>query len=116
MEGFILYLPDFERAFGPVEQNFGMIWVLALSDSRPRAAIFVSKYDHCLVDLLHRQRNGELACDFPLMISNHEDAKRHADFFGVPFHHIPVSNASKSEDETKQVERLDAHNNALLVL
>src|SRR5258708_12275300 len=93
-----------------------MNWVLAPGNRRPGVAIFVSKYDHCLVDLLHRQRNGELACDFPLMISNHEDAKRHADFFGVPFHHIPVSKENKSEAETKQIELLYAHNIDLVVL
>src|ERR1700693_140930 len=73
---------------------------------RSRLAIAVSKHDHCLVDLLHRQRNGEFACDFPLMISNHPDAKRHADFFGVPFHHIPVSKENKSEAEAQQLELL----------
>ena len=58
-----------------------MNWRLAHSTDRPRLAIFVSKYDHCLVDLLYRQRNGELACEIPLIISNHADAQRHADFY-----------------------------------
>jgi formyltetrahydrofolate deformylase len=116
LDGFRLDLRDFDGAFGPVAHKFGMNWVLALSDRRPRVAIFVSKYDHCLVDLLHRQRNGELACDFPLMISNHPDAKRHADFFGVPFHHIPVSKESKPQAEAQQIELLYAHNIDLVVL
>src|ERR1700722_11365590 len=116
LEDFRLDLRDFDGAFGPVAHKFGMNWVLNRGDRRPRVAILVSKYDHCLVDLLHRQRNGELACDFPLMISNHPDAKRHADFFGVPFHHIAVSKENKSEAEAKQIELLYAHNIDLVVL
>src|SRR5258708_25945572 len=116
LDGFRLDLHDFDGAFGPVAHEFGMNWVLALSDRRPRVAIFVSKYNHCLVDLLHRQRNGELACDFPLMISNHADAKKHADFFGVPFHHIPVSKENKSEAEARQIELLSGNNIDLVVL
>ena len=116
LEGFRLELRDFDGAFGPVAHKFGMNWVLALGNRRPRVAIFVSKYDHCLVDLLHRQRNGELACDFPLMISNHADAKKHADFFGVPFHHIPVSKENKSEAEARQLELLSSNNIDLVVL
>ncbi len=116
LNGFRLALDDFDGAFGPVAHKFGMNWVFALGDRRPRVAIFVSKFDHCLVDLLHRQRHGELACDFPLMIGNHPDAKRHADFFGVPFCHIPVSKESKSEAEAQQIELLYAHNIDLVVL
>ncbi len=116
LEGFRLELRDFDGAFGPVAHKFGMNWVLALGNRRPRVAIFVSKYDHCLVDLLHRQRNGELACDFPLMISNHADAKKHADFFGVPFHHVPVSKENKSEAEARQLELLSSNNIDLVVL
>ena len=116
LDSFRLDLKDFDGAFGPVAHKFGMNWVLALSNRRPRVAILVSKYDHCLVDLLHRQRNGELTCDFPLMISNHLDAKRHADFFGVPFHHIPVSKENKSQAEAQQMELLFANNIDLVVL
>ena len=116
LDSFRLDLKDFDGAFGPVAHKFGMNWVLALSNRRPKVTIFVSEYDHCLVDLLHRQRNGELTCDFPLMISNHLDAKRHADFFGVPFHHIPVSKENKSQAEAHQMELLFAHNIDLVVL
>jgi formyltetrahydrofolate deformylase len=116
LEGFRLDLKDFDGAFGPIAHKFGMNWGIALGSRRPRVAIFVSKYDHCLVDLLYRQRSGELACDFPLMISNHIDAQRHADFYGVPFHHIPVSKENKAEAEAQQLELLAAHNIDLVVL
>jgi formyltetrahydrofolate deformylase len=93
-----------------------MNWCIALGNYRPRVAIFVSKYDHCLVDLLYRQRNGELACDFPLMISNHPDAKRHADFYGIPFHVIPVSKENKGEAEGRELELLKERKVDLIVL
>jgi formyltetrahydrofolate deformylase len=116
LEGFRLDLQDFDRAFGPVAHKFGMNWVIALGHYRPRVAIFVSRFDHCLVDLLYRQRNGELACDFPLIISNHPDTKRHADFYGVPFHHIPVSKENKPQAEAQQLELLRESQIDLVVL
>jgi formyltetrahydrofolate deformylase len=91
-------------------------WVIRLGNYRPRVAIFVSKYDHCLVDLLYRQRNGELACDFPLMISNHPDAKRHADFYHIPYHHIPLTKENKAEAEGQQIELLRANEIDVVVL
>jgi len=116
LEGFRLAPRDFDEAFGPVAHKFGMNWALALSNQRPRVAIFVSKYDHCLVDLLQRQRNGELHCDFPLIVSNHADAKRHADFFNVPFVHIPVSKENKAAAEQQQIALLYEHKIDLVVL
>ena len=93
-----------------------MNWCIALGNYRPRVAIFVSKYDHCLVDLLYRQRNGELACEIPLIISNHVDAKRHADFHGVPFHHIFVSKENKQQAEARQLELLQVNKIDVAVL
>jgi formyltetrahydrofolate deformylase len=116
LDGFRLGMDDFDGAFGPIAHKFGMNWALKLGNVRPRVAIFVSKYDHCLVDLLYRQRNGELRCDFPLMISNHDDVKKQADFYGVPLHVIPVTKTNKSEAEGKQRELLEAHTIDLVVL
>jgi formyltetrahydrofolate deformylase len=116
LEGFRLNLQDYDGAFGPIAHKFGMNWVIRLGSYRPRVAIFVSKYDHCLVDLLYRQRNGELACDFPLMISNHPDAKRNADFYHIPYHIIPVTKENKPEAEAQQIELLRANDIDLVVL
>lgn len=116
LEGFRLDLKDFDGAFGPIAHKFGMNWVLRMGNYRPRVALFVSKYDHCLVDLLYRQRNGELACDFSVMISNHMDAKRHADFYGVPFHCIPVTKENKQEAEARQIALLRDNEIDLVVL
>ena len=116
LTGFRLDLKDFEGAFGPIAHKFGMNWVMRLGNYRPRVALFVSKHDHCLVDLLYRQRIGELACEFPLMISNHPDAKRHADFYGVPFYCIPVTKENKPEAEAQQLALLHQHQIDLAVL
>jgi formyltetrahydrofolate deformylase len=113
---FKLPLPQFASKFSPIAEKFSMHWRLAISSHRPRVAIFVSRFDHCLVDLLYRQRNGELACDFPLIISNHPDAKRHADFYGINYHHIPVTKENKRDAEARELELLRANNIDLIVL
>ena len=113
---FRLDLKDFAGAFGPIAQKFGMNWTIRLGNYRPRVALFVSKHDHCLVDLLYRQRIGELACDFPLMISNHPDAQRHADFYGVPFYCVPVTKENKAEAEAEQIRLIRQHKIDLIVL
>ena len=116
LDGFALDLKDFPGAFGPIAAKFGMNWRIALGSYRPRVALFVSKYDHCLVDLLYRHRNGELACDFPLMISNHPDAKRHADFYGIPYYIFPITREIKAQVEEQERELLESHQIDLLVL
>ena len=70
---FDIDLADFGKHFSPIAEKFQMTWRLAQSSHRPRMIILVSKYDHCLVDLLYRHHSGELACDIPLIISNHPD-------------------------------------------
>jgi formyltetrahydrofolate deformylase len=116
LEGFRLKLDEFDEAFGPIAHKFGMNWSIALASQRPRVAIFVSKYDHCLVDLLYRQRNGELHCDFSLMISNHADAKHHAEFYRVPYYEIPVSKENKPQAEAQQLELMERYQIDLVVL
>lgn len=116
LNGFALKLEDFPREFAPIADKFSMHWRLAVSTHRPRVAIFVSKFDHCLVDLLYRQRNGELACEIAMIVSNHPDAKRHADFYGIAYHHIPVTKESKQEAEARELALLRENNIDLIVL
>ena len=101
--GFDINLEDFAKHFEPIAQKFGMDWRLARPGQRPRMAILVSKFDHCLVDLLYRHKIGELACDIPLIISNHPDNQRLAEFYGIPYFVVPVSKDSKREAEQKQI-------------
>jgi formyltetrahydrofolate deformylase len=113
---FKLNAAEFTRGFAPIADRFQMRWRLERSSLPHRVALLVSKHDHCLVDLLYRHQSGELACEIPLVISNHADAKRWADFYGVPFHHIPVETGNKAEVEAKQLDLLREHNIDLIVL
>jgi formyltetrahydrofolate deformylase len=92
-------LADFSKHFSPIAEKFKMKWRLAQSWQRPRMIIFVSKYDHCLVDLLYRQQSGELACDIPLIISNHPDNRRLADFYKIPYTVVSVAKDNKQQAE-----------------
>ena len=92
-------LADFGRLFAPIADKFKMKWRLAQWSQRPRMIIFVSKYDHCLVDLLYRQQSGELACDIPLIISNHPDNQRLADFYKIPYSVVSVAKDNKQQAE-----------------
>lgn len=116
LAGFEFDLKDFPQWFAPIAEELSIRWRITRSNYRPRVAILVSKYDHCLVDLLYRQRIGELACEIPLMISNHPDAKRHADFHDIPYQLIPVTKENKLEAEKRQLELLRQNNIELVVL
>jgi formyltetrahydrofolate deformylase len=116
LSGFQIEMRDFAPHFAPIADRLNMTWQIALSSDPLRVAVFVSKYDHCLVDLLYRWHTGELACEIPLIISNHPDAKRHADFYGVPFHAIEVTKENKAVAERRQRELLEQHQVDLVVL
>jgi formyltetrahydrofolate deformylase len=101
-----------ERALGEVAERFGMTWQLAWEGVRKRVAIFVSKYDHCLWDLLLRHRAGELLCDIPLIVSNHEDLRPIAVQFGARFECFPITKDNKRAQEQRELalmreERID---------
>jgi formyltetrahydrofolate deformylase len=116
LSGFLMDPREFPVLFEPIATKFRMRWRLAFSANRPRLAIFVSKQDHCLVDLLYRQRSGELACEIPLIISNHKDASRHADFYDIRFEQIPIDADTKPQAERRQMELLRQHKVELIVL
>ena len=113
---FDIDLADFARHFDPIAKRFHMTWRLAQSARRPRMAILVSKYDHCLADLLYRHRSGELTCEIPLIISNHPDNKPIADFYGIPFETVPVVKEQKQVAEQKILDLLKQHNPDFIVL
>lgn len=100
-----LPLSDLAWHFAETAKKFEMQWRVALSDVRPRLAILVSKYDHCLVDLLYRHQSGELACDIACIISNHSDSQSIADFYHVPFYLVPVTKENKVAAE-RQIRAL----------
>jgi formyltetrahydrofolate deformylase len=116
LTGFTLDMNAFSAAFQPIADLFEMTWKVSLSSHQQRVAIFVSKYDHCLVDLLYRHKSGELKCDIPLIISNHEDCRALAEFYGVEYHVIQVNNDNKAEAEAKKKALLDEKKIDLIVL
>ncbi len=116
LTGFDFDLADFPAVFGPIAERYSLRWKLARSDQRHRLALFVSKYDHCLADLLYRHRSGELACDIPLIVANHPDAQRWATFYDIPLHVIPMDGANKATAEAKQIELLKANGIDLVIL
>ena len=107
---------DFARYFDPIAAQFQMQWRLALSSHRPRMIILVSKYDHCLVDLLYRHRSGELNCDIPLIISNHPDNQAIADFYKIPYAVVAVSKDNKRAAEATIESLIAAHKPDFMVL
>jgi formyltetrahydrofolate deformylase len=109
-------LADFGQHFAPIAREFQMDWRLARSFDRPRITIFVSKYDHCLQDLLYRHQNGELHCEIPLIISNHPDNQRVADFYHIPYFVLPVTKENKGQVEEKQIALIREHGCSLVVL
>ncbi len=109
-------LNDFARHFSPIAIDFDMRWRLAQSDYRPRMAILVSKYDHCLVDLLYRHQSGELACEIPCIVSNHPDSQPIADFYRIPFFLVPVEKNDKHGAERQVLALLERHGVDFIVL
>ncbi|MGA8717680.1 MAG: formyltetrahydrofolate deformylase, partial [Solirubrobacteraceae bacterium] len=90
-----------------VAEPLGMTWRLWDSARRKRIAVLVSRYDHCLLDLLWRWRRGELEGQIVLVASNHPDLRGDAELFEVPYHHVPVDPDHKPEAEAKLLELLD---------
>jgi formyltetrahydrofolate deformylase len=109
-------LERFRACFAPLAEELGMNWQLTAAAQRPRVALFCSQYLHCMADLLHRWRSGELLCDIPLIVSNHRAVEGLAAFYQIPFEHIPVGAASKAEAEARQIELLEEHKVDLVVL
>lgn len=116
LDGFDLDATAFEAQFAPVAARFDMHWRLAFSATRPRVAIFVSRADHCLADLLYRYRAGELRCEIPLVIANHPDTERVAAAYDVAFANMPVTADRKRDAETRQLALLREHGIELVVL
>jgi formyltetrahydrofolate deformylase len=109
-------LADFSRHFESIAARFQMKWRLALSSQRQRMIILVSKYDHCLVDLLYRHQSGELACDIPLIISNHADNQAIADFYKIPYEIVRVTKDHKAEAEARIQSLINEHRPDFMVL
>lgn len=104
------------RDMAELAPRYAMEWRLRSSDQPQRFGILVSKYDHCLLDLLWRQRAGEIQAEIPLVISNHPDLQRVVEGFGIPFFHVPVTRDTKAAQEAHQLELLRSHGVDFVVL
>ena len=102
--------------FRPTAQRFGMTVQVRYPDERPRIAVLASREAHCLVDLLTRWRTGELAAEIVAVVSNHADHADLAAFHDVPFHHLPVTPATKDEQEAQLLHALAGHDVDVVVL
>ncbi|KDE47708.1 hypothetical protein DI43_08100 [Geobacillus sp. CAMR12739] len=87
---------EIEAAFAPIAAEFEMRWQLRLHNDIRRIAIFVSKAEHCLLELLWQWQAGELIADIALVISNHPDLRETVESFGIPYVHIPVTKKTES--------------------
>jgi formyltetrahydrofolate deformylase len=116
LDGFALAIDQFTPAFTPIAERFAMQWRIERSTQQARLALFVSRYDHCLADLLYRWRCGELRCQVALVIGNHRDAEPLAQFYQVPFHYIPLDGSNKEAAEGQQLELLRREQIDLVVL
>jgi len=116
LDGLSFDFSEFTERFSPMARDYKMNWRVARSADRHRIAIFVSKYDHCLQDLLYRHQSGELPCEIPLIISNHPDNQRIADFYRVPYFVVPVNKDDRQGAEQKQLALVRQHRCNLVVL
>lgn len=110
-------LAEFRTGFQKeLAETFHMKWDIYQALVRPKMAVFVSKYNHCLYDLLSRFHSGELEVDIPLIISNHTDLEPIAEQFEIPFHYIPVNKEIKTEAENAQLALLSKNKINFIVL
>jgi formyltetrahydrofolate deformylase len=116
LEGMLTDRVSLERGIREVAERFAMRWQLAYAVQRKRVAIFVSRYEHCLVDLLWRHRAGELPCEIALIVSNHEDLRRSAEHHGIRFEVLPITKQNKAEQEARELALLEAERIDLVVL
>lgn len=116
-DAYSLSQDDFSKGFQTeLADKYEMQWSIHQAVPKPRMALFVSKYNHCLYDLLSRFHSEELEVDIPFIISNHSDLKYIADQFSIPYHHIPVTKDSKEKAENLQLQLLKEEKVDFIVL
>ena len=107
---------DWASQFAPVAEDYAMEWSVRPTDERIRTLILVSKFGHCLNDLLYRWQSGGLDIDIVGVVSNHEDMRPLVAAYGLPYHHIPVTKETKAEAERSLLDLVDEHDVELVVL
>jgi formyltetrahydrofolate deformylase len=116
MEYFKIPQDKVNEVFAPIGNSMKMDWKIKFSGHNSRIAIFVSKYDHCLLEILWRHKNGEYPIDIPLIISNHENLRSLAEQYGIPFYVFAISKDNKQDQEAKELTLLKEHKIDTLIL
>ena len=106
----------FAEQFAERAAEFSMDWSLTAPNHKPKVAIMVSKYDHCLNDLLYRFRTGQLNIDVRVIIPNHPDLENLAKWHGIPYYHLPITPDTKPQQEAEILKLIDKYNADLVVL
>jgi formyltetrahydrofolate deformylase len=114
--GFPSNTEQLKAAFGDVADRYGLDWRLGRSDVHPKIIIAVSKASHCLNDLLHRWKTGALPVEISGVVSNHESCRSLTEWHGVPFHHLPVADDNRAEQEQQILDIMDGAGARTLVL
>jgi len=109
-------LEDLRSGFAPVAEAYRIDWQLRNAATPTRTLIMVSKFGHCLNDLLFRQRTGALGIEVPAIVSNHRDLAPLAESYGIPFHHVPVTPETKADAEARLLDLVDRLDIDLVVL
>ncbi|QLH22489.1 formyltetrahydrofolate deformylase [Streptomyces sp. Rer75] len=107
---------DLRASFAAVGESFGMDWQIHRADQKMRVVLMVSKFGHCLNDLLFRSRIGALPVEIAAVVSNHTDFQELVGSYGIPFRHIPVTKDTKAQAEAELLELVRAENVELVVL
>jgi len=116
LDGFKLKREEIHPAFTQIAHTFNMTWKLSFRDHKTKVAIFVSKHLHCLYDLLYRHKTGQLFCDIVLLVSNHPEARKPAEDFGIKFAEFIVDRDNKPVQEGRQIELLKNEKIDLVIL
>lgn len=103
-------------AFRDFGDSIGMRTNVAIPGTKPKVALYVSKANHCFHDLILRWKAGDFPCDISLVISNHETLKSSAEWYGIPFEHVPVTKESKSEAEARQLSLMRSYDIDLVIM
>ncbi|MFV1849815.1 MAG: formyltetrahydrofolate deformylase [Thalassospira sp.] len=107
---------EFTEKFGPVADKFSMRWQLHDFHRKPKVLLMVSKFGHCLNDILHRVASNNLHIEIPAVVSNHEDMRGIVEWYGIPYYHKPVTKETKDEQEQKLVNLISEHDADLVGL
>jgi formyltetrahydrofolate deformylase len=94
------------KQFQPIAEDFSMDWKISLATQKKRLAVFVSKYEHCLQELLWRWQIGELDAEITMVVSNHPDCQAFVDPYGLPYYHIPVTPETREQAAVEQLKLL----------